>query len=800
MAQLRSHSRGIARTRTCARKRHAFVRSRHTHNAGVHTRSLTAASARSGGNESSCSSDVSWIVQQRWKRNGSVATAALAAVFAAADAAGMLGSAHARSAAPADTQQGTSAALSGNDASSNSMRERLSKLVPGMKARSEKVPMAYTTLWELTENGKVESVQMKANRREVDVTLSNDPYGTVYSVVLPYDPQLMRHLARKAVPVDVEPQTFARKALDGVVNIATPLVAVWILSRIFTESLETPGGDDLSQPLARKVPERDLNVSLNDVAGIGQIRQEVEEVIHYLQNAELYEAFGAKLPAGVLLVGPPGTGKTLLARAIASEARVTFLSASGSEFSEMFVGVGASRVRQTFMLARKSKPCILFIDEFDAVAEERSGSSGADLFGSDESANTINQLLTEMDGFEDNSGVIVLAATNRPQVLDKALTRPGRFDRMLSLPLPDAKGREEILQVHARGKRVDPEINWQRVARSCAGMTGADIENLMNEAAIEVSRYGGDVVTEDAIIDCVEKVRRDSRLYTAETAMTDVEESIEEIEPTLQRSVAAYCAGKALCAYAMPEHDEVQKVTLFPDGRPNGFVTFLPLESTLDSSVVDPTYLKARLTVLLAGRAAERELVGPEHVSALGTSDLEDANFLARQMVMRYGINRRLGPISLVTETSESFLQSDRELERSRMQPMSDATQAAVLQETRELLEIAEERAIDFVRENRRLVRECQSELLASRSLLGKNIKVSEDDLQPPWEWPREYGVVYEEGVGHESNGDGTNERSPVNEAAATATTSATEAITSSQTSGEAASGGGRGGVDADAQ
>jgi len=678
---------------------------------------------------------------------------AAAAVLGAWLVLGGTSSVHAQAQAQAQPQPDLQ---SPSETSPSTFRSKVEQLLPWTQSKNpDRIPMAYTSLWELAESSRVHSVTLKANRREVDVRLSNDPPDVVYCVVLPYDPSLMRLLTRKSVPVDMEEQTFSRKAIDGIVSMATPIVAVWILSRIFTQSLELPGGDDLSQPLARKVPEQDLNTGLDDVAGIGQIRTEAEEVVHYLQNADLYAAFGAKLPAGVLLVGPPGTGKTLLARAIAGESKVTFLSASGSEFSEMFVGVGASRVRQTFALARKSRPCILFIDEFDAVAEERSGSSGADLFGSDESANTINQLLTEMDGFEDNSGVIVLAATNRPQVLDKALTRPGRFDRVLSLPLPDVGGREEILKVHTRGKRVSPGVDWSRVARSCAGMTGADIENLMNEAAIEVSRSGGDVITEDVIVDCVEKVRRDSRLYTAETAMTDVDESIEEIDPWLRSSVAAYCAGKALCAYAMPEHDEVQKITLFPDGRPNGFVTFLPLESTLDSSVVDPTYLKARLTVLLAGRAAERELVGPERISALGASDLEDANFLARQMVMRYGINKRLGPVSLVTDTSENFLETDRQLERSRMQPMSDATQAAVLQETRELLEIAEKRALDFIRSNKLSVQQFQKELLEKQSALGKNIDLRENDLLSPWDWPAEYGIVYES----EDGDDGVNGR-----------------------------------------
>lgn len=233
---------------------------------------------------------------------------------------------------------------------------------------------------------------------------------------------------------------------------------------------------------------KSIQTTLEDVAGIGDTRREVDEILHYLKNADLYTEFGAKVPRGVLLVGPPGTGKTLLAKAIAKEAGVNFMSTSGSEFSEMFVGVGASRVRQTFALARSSKPCIFFIDEFDALGEERSGSSGADLFGSDESANTINQLLTELDGFDDNSGVLILAATNRPQVLDRALTRPGRFDRVLTLPLPDLEGRIEILNVHARGKAIASDVDFHRVGRACAGMSGADIENLLNEAAISASR------------------------------------------------------------------------------------------------------------------------------------------------------------------------------------------------------------------------------------------------------------------------------------------------------------------------
>jgi len=257
----------------------------------------------------------------------------------------------------------------------------------------------------------------------------------------------------------------------------------------------------------------------------------------------------------------------------------------------------------------------------------------------------------------------------------------------------------------------------------------------------------------------IEKVRRDSRMYTSEMAMTSIEEAVEDIDPKLREAVAAYCSGKALAATAMEEHDDVQKVTLFPDGRPLGFVTFLPLESNLDSTVVDPTYLKARLTVLLAGRAAEEELYGPENMSAMGTADLEEANFLARQMVMRYGINRRIGPVSLVTDTSASYLQSDRQMERQRLQPMSDELQAAVLQESRELLEMAELRAREFLRQNRSALLALQSASLSSRSVLAKHLPeiLANHSLTPPWQWPDNFVVSYSA----DDDGDGTVATSP---------------------------------------
>jgi len=496
------------------------------------------------------------------------------------------------------------------------------------------------------------------------------------------------------------------------------------------------------------------DTTLDDVAGCDEAKAELAEVVDYLMDPQRYEALGARAPRGVLLVGPPGTGKTLLAKAIAGEAKVPFFSCAGSEFVEMFVGVGASRVRNLFSMARKAAPCIIFIDEFDALGASRTLRSGSGMMGGEESTNTINQMLTEMDGFEDNTGIVVLAATNRPAVLDEALTRPGRFDRILHLPLPGIQGRVQILQVHARNKSIVGDVDWERIARGCAGWTGADIMNLMNEAAITAIREGLENVEERHIVDALEKLKRDAisaggqKVETAGGKSSDA----EEIGPLLQTSICLHEAGRALIGYLTPYFDDLQKVTVFPGGRPTGHTSFVPQESHLESGVMTRGYLTSQMVVCLAGRAAEKLILGEDLVSTAATTHLADANLIARQMVMRFGFSERIGPVSLMGGHDEVYLRTDRA--QVAVADISPETAEVVLEEVIALIEAAEAKAMYGLKENRELLIALSERLKKEHTLTGAEVEAmcEEHGAKPYWdvslkgfEWDKEGNLVYPE-------------------------------------------------------
>uniref|UniRef100_A0A7S0WQC1 AAA+ ATPase domain-containing protein n=1 Tax=Pyramimonas obovata TaxID=1411642 RepID=A0A7S0WQC1_9CHLO len=495
-------------------------------------------------------------------------------------------------------------------------------------------------------------------------------------------------------------------------------------------------------------------VMFKDVAGCDEAKAEVMEFVSFLKNPGKYKDLGGKMPKGALLVGPPGTGKTLLAKAIAGEAKVPFFSCAGSEFVEMFVGVGASRVRNLFSMARKAAPCIIFIDEFDALGASRTLRSGSGMMGGEESTNTINQMLTEMDGFEDNTGIVVLAATNRPAVLDEALTRPGRFDRILHLPLPGIQGRVQILQVHARNKSIVGDVDWERIARGCAGWTGADIMNLMNEAAITAIREGLENVEERHIVDALEKLKRDAisaggqKVETAGGKSSDA----EEIGPLLQTSICLHEAGRALIGYLTPYFDDLQKVTVFPGGRPTGHTSFVPQESHLESGVMTRGYLTSQMVVCLAGRAAEKLILGEDLVSTAATTHLADANLIARQMVMRFGFSERIGPVSLMGGHDEVYLRTDRA--QVAVADISPETAEVVLEEVIALIEAAEAKAMYGLKENRELLIALSERLKKEHTLTGAEVEAmcEEHGAKPYWdvslkgfEWDKEGNLVYPE-------------------------------------------------------
>ena len=437
-------------------------------------------------------------------------------------------------------------------------------------------------------------------------------------------------------------------------------------------------------------------VAFDDVAGIDEIKEEFQEIVSFLKNAERYKRVGAKIPKGVLLSGPPGTGKTLLAKAIAGEAQVPFFSCSASEFVELFVGIGASRIRDLFKKAKAQTPCIIFIDEIDAVGRERGNGVGG---GNDEREQTLNQLLTEMDGFETNNGVIVIAATNRVDILDSALLRPGRFDRQLQVGLPDVKSRIAILKVHAKNKKLANDVELQTIAKRTSGFSGADLANLLNEAAILTARYSEKAITSKRVNEALDKV-------TVGLAQSPVEES------RYKRILAYHEVGHALAASLLEHHDPVDLVSLIPRGRTRSLTTFVPNEETMYSR----NQLITRLISLLAGRAAEEVVFGKAEVTTLAVDDIQRATYLARQLVTEYGMSP-LGPIAFSENQTEDIMM------RGADQVYSDELTSAIDSMVRLHLEHAYNEALTLLQSNREILDKLVNKILQHESIEGYEIR-----------------------------------------------------------------------------
>jgi cell division protease FtsH len=445
--------------------------------------------------------------------------------------------------------------------------------------------------------------------------------------------------------------------------------------------------------------EAKTGVMFNDVAGIEEAKEELQEVVTFLKQPERFTAVGARIPKGVLLVGPPGTGKTLLAKAIAGEAGVPFFSISGSEFVEMFVGVGASRVRDLFKKAKENAPCLIFIDEIDAVGRQRGAGIGG---GNDEREQTLNQLLTEMDGFEGNTGIIIIAATNRPDVLDAALLRPGRFDRQVIVDAPDMKGRIGILDVHARNKKLSPEVSIEAIARRTPGFTGADLANLLNEAAILTARRRKEAITMLEINDAVDRVVAGM-------------EGTPLVDSKSKRLIAYHEVGHAIVGTLIKDHDPVQKVTLIPRGQAQGLTWFTPNE---EQGLITRSQLKARITGALGGRAAEEEIFGYSEVTTGAGGDLQQVTGMARQMVTRFGMSD-LGPLSLESQEGEVFLGAGL---MSRAE-YSETIAARIDEQVRQIVEHCHEDARRIMRENRVVIDRLVDLLIEKETIDGKEFR-----------------------------------------------------------------------------
>ncbi|MEI6369240.1 MAG: ATP-dependent zinc metalloprotease FtsH [Nostocales cyanobacterium ELA608] len=508
--------------------------------------------------------------------------------------------------------------------------------------KTERNSLTYGELIEKADKGKIKKVELDQTEQIARVYLVGQKPNTLPLQVrlLEQNTELINKLKEKNVDFGEVSSAGNRAAVGLLINLMwiLPLVAL-ILLFLCRSANASNQAMSFGKSRARFQMEAKTGVKFADVAGVTEAKEELEEVVTFLKQPEKFTAVGAKIPKGVLLVGPPGTGKTLLAKAIAGEASVPFFSMSGSEFVEMFVGVGASRVRDLFKKAKDNAPCLIFIDEIDAVGRQRGAGIGG---GNDEREQTLNQLLTEMDGFEGNTGIIIIAATNRPDVLDSALLRPGRFDRQVIVDVPDLKGRQEILAVHAQNKKIDPSVSLEAIARRTPGFTGADLANLLNEAAILTARRRKEAITDLEIDNAIDRVVAGME----GTALVDSKN---------KRLIAYHEVGHALVGTLVKGHDPVQKVTLIPRGQALGLTWFTPNE---EQGLISRSQILARIAATLGGRAAEEIVFGKAEVTTGAGNDLQQVTNMARQMVTKFGMSD-LGLVSLENQNNDVFLGRD---------------------------------------------------------------------------------------------------------------------------------------------
>ncbi|MBE9178991.1 ATP-dependent zinc metalloprotease FtsH2 [Oculatella sp. LEGE 06141] len=567
--------------------------------------------------------------------------------------------------------------------------------------------MTYGRFLDYLDKGRVQSVDLFDGGRTaiveaVDPELDNRVQRL--RVDLPGNaPELISRLRGDNVNFDVHPPRNDGAIWGLLGNLIFPVLLIGGLFFLFRRSSNVPGGPgqamNFGKSKARFSMEAKTGVMFDDVAGIEEAKEELQEVVTFLKKPERFTAVGAKIPKGVLLIGPPGTGKTLLAKAIAGEAGVPFFSISGSEFVEMFVGVGASRVRDLFKKAKENAPCIIFIDEIDAVGRQRGAGIGG---GNDEREQTLNQLLTEMDGFEGNTGIIIIAATNRPDVLDSALLRPGRFDRQVQVDPPDIKGRLEVLQVHARNKKLAPEVSLDAIARRTPGFTGADLANLLNEAAILTARRRKEGITMLEIDDAVDRVVAGM-------------EGTPLVDSKSKRLIAYHELGHAIIGTLVKNHDPVQKVTLIPRGQAQGLTWFTPAE---DQGLISRAQILARITGALGGRAAEQVIFGDAEVTTGAGNDLQQVTNMARQMVTRFGMSD-LGPLSLESQQGEVFLGRDWMTRSEYSEEIASRIDAQV----RTIVEHCYDDACRIMRENRTVIDRLVDLLIEKETIDGEEFR-----------------------------------------------------------------------------
>jgi cell division protease FtsH len=567
------------------------------------------------------------------------------------------------------------------------------------KQQPRDTEISYTRFIQAVDADQVAAVTIQGQHIRGQYKGDGGRPGESFKTFYPEDPTLVPKLSEKGVDIEAKPEDNEPWYVVALVNWAPMmlLIGVWIF---FMRQMQVGGGKAMSfgKSRAKLLTENQHKVTFNDVAGIEESKEELEEIIAFLKDPKKFTKLGGRIPKGVLLVGSPGTGKTLLARAVAGEAGVPFFSISGSDFVEMFVGVGASRVRDLFVQGKKNAPCIIFIDEIDAVGRHRGAGLGG---GHDEREQTLNQLLVEMDGFETNEGVILIAATNRPDVLDPALLRPGRFDRRVVVPRPDVKGREGILKVHMRRVPISENVDITLLARQTPGFAGADLENLVNEAALLAARRGK------------EKVDMGDFEIAKDKVMMGSERRSMIISDDEKRSTAYHEAGHALVAKLVPNTDPVHKVTIIPRGMALGLTQQVPID---DRHNYSKEWILSRLTISFGGRAAEELVLGQLTTGA--SDDIERATELARKMVCEWGMSEKLGPMTFGKKDEEIFLGRD----FTQRVDYSETTAVQIDAEVRRYLMDAYERAKLLLRRNVAALHRIAEALLERESLDGADI------------------------------------------------------------------------------
>ncbi len=574
----------------------------------------------------------------------------------------------------------------------------------------------YTTFLNEVQRGDVSQVHIEG--REIKGQMKN---GTVFTTTMPMlDPKLIDDLKTNNViqygtPPE-QPNWFAQIFISWFPMLL--LIGVWIF---FMRQMQGGGGRgamSFGKSKARLLSEDQIKTTFADVAGCDEAKEEVTELVDFLRDPTKFQKLGGKIPKGVLMVGPPGTGKTLLAKAIAGEAKVPFFTISGSDFVEMFVGVGASRVRDMFEQAKKSSPCIIFIDEIDAVGRQRGAGLGG---GHDEREQTLNQMLVEMDGFEGHEGIIVIAATNRPDVLDPALLRPGRFDRQVVVGLPDIRGREQILKVHMRKVPIADDVVASVIARGTPGFSGADLANLVNEAALFAARSNRRLVSMEEF----EKAKDKIMMGTERRSMVMSEE---------EKAMTAYHeAGHAIVGRMVPEHDPVYKVSIIPRGRALGVTMYLPEQDRVSYT---KRHLESMISSLFGGRIAEEIIYGEDSVTTGASNDIERATDIAKKMVTQWGLSAKLGPQLYAEEEGEVFLGRS----MSKSANVSDETARTIDKEIKDIIDRNYQRAYQILQDNMDILHTMKDALMKYETIDAKQIDdlMERRDVRPPADWDRD--------------------------------------------------------------